>query len=61
MRRSVAGATPATAPVVAARGSSTFAGKGGKFTLSLTNFHKEISGGVKSGDPGGYDIRRLIY
>jgi hypothetical protein len=45
----------ATAPVIVPR-ASTFSGKSGKYTLSLTNSHKENSSGVKTGDWGGQDI-----
>jgi hypothetical protein len=39
--------TSATAAVILAHRSSTFADKGGKYTLSLTNSHKESLRGLK--------------
>jgi hypothetical protein len=42
--------TSATAPVIHAYRSSTFAGEGGTYTISLTIPHMKTSSGVKLGD-----------
>jgi hypothetical protein len=49
----MSGMTSATAPVILACRSSTFAGKSGKYISSLTNPHKKKSCGVKLWDQGG--------
>jgi hypothetical protein len=50
--------TSATAPVILACGSSTFAGKAGRHTLFLTNAHKRKYIGIKAEDRGAHDIGR---